>query len=190
MTKKITYCLIIFSLVSCNFSNKKVETKLPTKNKNSDIFYTEKSGLDYVRFPLIKPFDITSIDIGESWLLGIGHDTYVYSDKISELTIFKEYIFVHSIGETIIDGKTVQESWYVYNTIEKEFLKKYTTDKDFLKNYGIEKYFLKEFTTKKEFLEHLKSKNIDSTKLNWQKPEDLYKQFKETGCLPWIPNCK
>ncbi len=155
-------------MTSCNFSNKK--EKIPTNNKNTDIFYTKSVGLDIVRFPLIKPFDITSIDIKESWLLGIGSDTDIYADNISELTILKSYIFVHSIGRTIVGDNFVLEGWYIVDTKAKEFLKG--------------------FATEKEFSKYLKSIQIDDDKLVWRKPAYLYKQFKETGCLPWIPNCK
>jgi hypothetical protein len=162
---------------------------MQTKNNNTDAYYIETEGLDYVRFPLIKPFDATS-GASDIWILGIGHDTFVYSDNIYEITVLKNFILVHSIGVTIVDGDSVQEGWYVFNTTDKEFLKKFKTEKDFLKNYGIEKYFLKGFETEKEFSKYLKSIHIDEDKLVWQKPADLYKQFKETGCLPWIPNCK
>lgn len=175
--KKIIFCIVTFSVVSCNFFNKKDETKIITKNKNTDIFYTENEGLDYIRFPLIKPFDITSIDVEESWLLGRGHDTDVYADYISELIVFEKYFFLHSKCNTIVDNDSVDEGWYVLNTDEKGFLKGITSEKNFLKG----------FTTKENFI---KSLNINSEKLNWQKPADLYKQFKETGCLHWIPNCK
>ncbi len=165
-------------MISCNFSNKK--EKIPNKNKNTDIFYIENEGLDYVRFPLIKPFDITSIDVEQSWLLGRGHNTDIYADYISQLIVFKDYVLVHSNGNTIVDSNSVKEAWYIVDTKEKDFSKDFTTEKKFLKG----------FTTKKDFLNYIKSINIDSAKLNWQKPADLYKQFKETGCLPWIPNCK
>lgn len=176
--KKIIFYLFIFSFISCNFSNKKTKSKIVIKNINTDIFYTENEGLDYIRFPLLKPFDATS-GARVSWLLGIGHDTEIYADNICELTIFEKNIFIHSIGDTIVGDDSVQEGWYVVNFSDKKIVKDVTDKKE----------FLKDFKTKKEFLQYLKSININSEKLDWKKPADLYKQFKETGCLPWIPNC-
>ncbi len=164
--KKITYYLVIFSLFSCNFSSKKIKPL----NNNKDVFYNKSTGLDYIRFPLIKPFDITYYDAQEIWFIAKRPDSVVYSDNIHELTLLESKIFVHSIGKTVVGDDFVNEGWYVYDTNKEDFLKAFVTEKD--------------------FLIYTKSINVDSTKLNWQKPEDLYKQFKETGCLPWIPNCK
>jgi hypothetical protein len=164
--KKIIYYLIIFIFISCNFSNKKIKPL----NNNKDIFYNQSCGLDFIRVPLIKPFDITYYDAQGVWFLVQRPDTLVYSDNIEELTVLESNIFVHSVGKTVLEDDFVEESWYIYNTKSKEFLKG--------------------FATEKEFSKYLKSIHIDEVRLVWQKPADLYKQFKKTGCLPWIPNCK
>ncbi len=170
MIKKITCCLVIFSLISCNFIKKKEKT--PTKNKNTDSYYTETGGMDFVRFPLSKPFVVMSLDNQETWTVGEGFysDNSIIADHVTEINFSDNIVFCHSVGETSIDYESLNEAWYIITT----------------KNDTIRKGF----SNKKDFIEYAKTLNVDANKLDWKSPNQLFKQFYETGCLPWIPNCK
>jgi hypothetical protein len=111
-----------------------------------------------------------SIDVKETWAMGKGFDSWTISSNIYDIAILEDVIFCHSKGSTIVDGKEVNEAWYIISP-----------KKD---------VFEKGFINKNSFLEYLKKLNIDIHKLDWKTPNDLYNQFNETGCLPWIPNCK
>lgn len=168
--KKIVYFLIYFSLFSCNFSNKKA--KVLTKNKNTDKYYTDTGGIDFVRFPLSKPFVAMSLDNEKTWSVGEGFysDNSLIADNVVEINFCDDIIFCHSIGETIVDYQSAKDAWYIITS------KKYTIRKG--------------FTKKKDFIEYAKTLNIDVNKLDWKSPSLLFKQFDRTGCLPWIPGCE
>ena len=44
------------------------------------------------------------------------------------------------------------------------------------------------FHTEDEFREYIQTLGIQDP--DWQTPDEAYKQFKQTGCLEWIPDCK
>ena len=61
-SQKIFIAIFIFLTVSCNF---KQDKKQPTT------FYNTISDWDIIYIPIIKPYQASSIDKGETWLLGL-----------------------------------------------------------------------------------------------------------------------
>ena len=43
------------------------------------------------------------------------------------------------------------------------------------------------FHMEDEFREYVQTLGIQD--IDWQTPEEAYKQFKQTGCLEWFPDC-
>ena len=50
------------------------------------------------------------------------------------------------------------------------------------------KKITKGFHTEEEFLEYIQGLGVDDP--DWQTPDEAHKQFRKTGCLEWIPDCK
>ena len=50
------------------------------------------------------------------------------------------------------------------------------------------KNITKGFHTEEEFREYIKTLGIQDP--DWQMPDEAYEQFRNTGCLEWIPDCK
>jgi len=51
-----------------------------------------------------------------------------------------------------------------------------------------DKEIAKGFQTEAEFRQYIQTLGIQDP--YWQTPDETYKQFKKTGCLEWIPDCK
>jgi hypothetical protein len=76
------------------------------------------------------------------------------------------FIFIHSLSEhQIIDGENPKQ-WFLIIPSKK-----------------IELGFLNEA----ELKSYVEQYNI--IKINWIQAQDLYNQFKDSECLPWIPGC-
>ena len=42
--------------------------------------------------------------------------------------------------------------------------------------------------TQDEFLEYLQTLSIED--IDWQTPDEAFKQFRKTNCLEWFPDCE
>lgn len=51
-----------------------------------------------------------------------------------------------------------------------------------------EKEIAEGFHTEDEFRDYIQTLGIQDS--DWQRPDEAYEQFKKTGCLEWIPDCK
>jgi hypothetical protein len=106
-----------------------------------------------------------------------------------------------------IDDPKSQELYYLYSYVYE--LEKFTVNNGIIMAYSSyvdeeadsyiqDNYYhwfvlipdqeiTKGFHTEDEFTEYIQTLGVDE--LDWQTPDKVYKQFKKTGCLDWIPDC-
>jgi PBP1b-binding outer membrane lipoprotein LpoB len=166
----IKLLLVFIILIGCN--NKKKERNNLSKSQNKDTFYLNSSDFDLIRFPLIKPYQVISIDDGNSWSIKSDIKPKKINDindinNINQISNYQDCFLIHSLGKTIVKGQEVNEAWYV------------VFPKDSV---------VKSFTKENNFSNYIKDKC--TSKIEWKTPQVLFKQFDETNCLGWIPKCK
>lgn len=154
--------VIILPLIEC----KKEEKIIP--NENRDEFYVNSSHYDMIRFPLLKPFEIISINDGKEWILehnikpkNIGEINN--PNNIVKIAYVQNLFLIYSEGKTILRGKEVKKAWYILD---------------------VEDNCIKGFETEEELEKIVKSQIV------WRNSSELFKEFDETYCLEWIPLCK
>jgi len=52
----------------------------------------------------------------------------------------------------------------------------------------MDKYITQGFHTEAEFRAYIQTLGIQDP--DWQTPDEAFKQFLDTGCLAWFPDCK
>ncbi len=143
-------------------------------NKNKDPFYIEDAGYDYIRFPLIKPYEVWSLDKGKIWFI---KPNFTPKDLRNATAIFgikkmnclnNKIIISYCEKEAIVGGVKYPKAWFVIIP---------------------EKNINKGFTKEEDFIEYLKEQGIKKEQISWSTPEELFGQFSDTYCLPWIPGC-
>ncbi len=145
------------------------------KNRNKDPFYVKDAGFDYVRFPLIKPYEVMSLDRLKSWNIRGGPESKTIADinniyGIKKINIIGNNIVIcYCEDDPIIAGEKYPNAWFVILT---------------------DKLVTKGFTKEEDFIEYLKQQGIEKEQIQWSTPKELFKQFSDTYCLPWIPGCE
>lgn len=147
----------------------------PSRFESQDPFYRSTGGFDYIRIPLIEPYEAINFDEKFKWYLDLdvspgGDGVYVLAIKdIKKFAIENRAIFIYTeypeesasgLGEPVLH-------WFVL-----------------LPDQNSEKGFARE----RDFQKYLEDTRMQD--LNWVDPNDVYRQFNETGCLDWIPDCK
>jgi hypothetical protein len=158
--------VLLFILAGCGSGQTPDARK---NNPNTDPFYIDEKGFDFNRFPLIKPYEVITLNHGTEWNLGLKDDIG-FSHRVSnvkKLDVKSNLILAYGSDSTYLNNRKVYEVWYVINSSKQE-----------------EKGFLKE----EEFLEYIKKHGIENPE--WRDVNAVFKQFVDTYCLEWIPNCK
>ncbi|NTW31142.1 MAG: hypothetical protein HGB12_00655 [Bacteroidetes bacterium] len=155
----------LFLLTACGGNKNKHEFS----NQKEKMFYTDVNGMDYIRFPLIMPYEVMCVDLVEmNWVINLKDSIRFYSSitKVIEVEVTHDVILVRSTStHQVMEGEKAKQ-WFVIipsKKVEVGFTDE-TEFKDYLKLYGI-------------------------SVIKWIETNVAYKQFKETGCLPWIPGC-
>lgn len=172
-SKEIKIALIIL-LVFCTLGCSKI--KKSAKNKiegalnhihwiqETDDFYARSSGWDYIRLPLIEPYEATNIT-GDEWLLDndlINPSGSNTAGNIYQVSVLKPYIFIYCDKPTLVDSHKVDSAWYIINTEKNE---------------------LSTFLTYKEYNEYLREQKI--TRPEMYIIDSIWNEFDRTGKLPW-----
>jgi hypothetical protein len=126
--------------------------------------------MDYVRFPLIYPYEVMNADFrDEKWIINLqnGVGTYLSVFMLEKVTVINDIILA-----------------------QKEYTKTDLTREHPLIWFVIipSKHIEEGFSTEIEFKKYLHKIGISEFK--WWKVRDAYRKFERTGCLPWIPGCK
>jgi len=170
--KKIIILASVIIITSC--TKEKTQSNPMNNNTSKEPFYAEKGGFDYIRFPLTKPYEVLSLDKGKKWNI---KPNYTPKDLRNAASIFgikkinylnNKIIIAYCEDDGIVGGQLYPKSWFIIIP-EKEITKGFTTEKD--------------------FIDYLKEQGVAEKEIQWNSPEDLFKQFSDTYCLPWIPGC-
>ena len=141
---------------------------------SNDPFYRGTGELDFLRFPLVKPYDAIKGDENHGWSIDFWEspftrETYYSQIKgVEKIAVVGEVIFVYSpYKEESAEGlKKSLQYWFVLDS-----------------RNGIEKGF----ETEDEFLEYIKK--YTERNIEWIEPDEIFTEFEKTGCLVWIPDC-
>ncbi len=150
---------------------------------HTDSFYNYNEN-DYplLHLPLIKPIEADCFDGKTPWRVFLTYglwvpvpnrqDNFHYGYNIEELEKFA----VHN-------GVIMAYSAYLYKGADA-----YIQDNYFHWFVVIpEKKIAEGFHSEDEFRQYIQTFDIQDP--DWQKPDESYEQFKQTGCLKWIPDC-
>jgi preprotein translocase subunit SecF len=139
------------------------------RSKKEKDFYTDHKGYDYIRFPLIMPYDVMCIDVQEmNWRADLkgGTDFYFSINNVKNVAVINEIIMVYSISKHQVEVNKDPKKWFVIIPSKK-----------------LEIGFVNEV----EFKAYLKTYGIH--KIKWMDASQAYKKFEDTECLPWIKGC-
>ena len=145
---------------------------------HNDSFYNYSGDFDYLRFPLIKPYYMDFMDDDYDWGLGLyGFEAPSPNDNWT-------YSVIYGISKlSVVDGVIMAYSPYVSNradeNIRENFLHWFVIVPDERIEIG--------FETEGEFLDYIHRLGLQQPE--WLNPFDVFKEFEQTGCLEWMPDC-
>jgi hypothetical protein len=172
--KKTNFLIILFILgflTSCS-----------AQKKHADPFYNINDGLDPRRIPLVKPIELNLTPPSYSWDIFLTTGIYVDDPNSKEPYYFYGHVF--ELEKFAVNNGIIM----AYSSYIDEEADSYIQDNYyhwFVLIPGQE--ITKGFHTEDEFNKYIQSFEIE--KPDWQTPDKVYKQFKKTGCLDWIPDC-
>lgn len=140
-------------------------------------FYQQGSGWDYLRFPLLEPYYAIKIDDDQGWVISLHakqaeRNFWYYLDiqDVSKIAIENDVIMVYSSYskpiEIVAGGEKKELHWFILVPDQAEI----------------------GFETEEAFINSLQQYEIDQPQ--WQEPNEILKEFDQTGCLKWIPDCE
>jgi hypothetical protein len=149
--------------------------------QHADPFYNVSNDFSLDRIPLIQPFEITQIDSSSDWRIFLPYGLWVsvpntqfeYAYNIKKLEKFSVINSIIIAYSSYIDQDAptyIQENYYHWFVIIPE------------------KKIVEGFQKEDEFRNYIQLLGMEDP--NWETPEDALNQFKRTGCLKWIPDCK
>jgi hypothetical protein len=172
--KKINFMIILLTLC--------LLTSCRAQNKHADSFYNINDGIDPRRIPLIKPIELNLLSSSGSWDLDLQPG--IWLDYPNSQGLYYLYGHVHDVETIAVTDGIVM----AYTSYLDEEADPYIQDNYYHWFVLIpDKEITKGFHTEEEFSEYIQS--LDVKTLDWLIPDEVYKQFKKTGCLDWIPDC-
>jgi hypothetical protein len=157
--------------------------------QHSDPFYNLNDN-DFSRLPLIKPIKAIQNGSFSPWYLGLGNPIWI------EISNGNNVYYVYSIVKELEKISVKSGVVMAYSSYVDKETGAYTdkeTDAYIQDNYYHwfvivpDKEIAKGFHTEDEFNEYIQTLGIQNP--DWQMPDEAYEQFKQTGCLEWIPDC-
>jgi hypothetical protein len=147
-----------------------------TRHYSDDPFYSSVGDWDSSRFPLIKPYEVVNLEMGNGWGIGLnvspsvkGIYWYLGINDVQKIAVANDVILVYTQYKPDVDEEAGQKVLYWFVIIpDKKIETGFDNENDFLKyvqEYGI-------------------------NKPAWQTPHAIFQRFQETGCLEWIPGCQ
>jgi hypothetical protein len=141
-----------------------------------DPFYRNGSEWDHLRFPLIKPYYVIYISDKNGWQIPLETDPswrdfyyYFTLQDIQKISVEKGVIMIYTPYKQLVEESVGEKVlyWFV-----------------FVPNQEIEMGFDNE----EDFLAYIQQYDIQQP--SWRTPDDILKEYDDTGCLDWIPDCK
>lgn len=182
---KIRSCLIIIVVCFSNVASCAQPTQYTIQtNQHTDSFY-DVNDKDYplLHLPLIKPIEAKRQDGLSPWRVLLNDGPYIKIPNRQDI-FYYDYSIEALSKFAISNGVIMAYSPYVDKNADPYVLDNYyhwfvlVPDKNIAEG----------FHTKDEFRRYIQSFGIKD--LDWQTPDEAYRQFENTGCLEWIPDCK
>ena len=109
--KTIIIFLILVIIISCSRN----KNKYPFANQKEKNFYTNCGGFDYIRFPLIYPYDVQNADVGsDKWIIDLDlHELYNSIYKAKDVCVVDSIILAHSTSTNPIREGRKPLQWFV-----------------------------------------------------------------------------
>ena len=160
----IILSLLLIVLCGCwNTSNK--------DQKKQDEFYTVTGGWDWIRVPLLKPYEAKKVDPEietNTWIIVLGDKVTLDNiGNIKKISVVDSTIFVLSGGDgdsTYFGGKKVPIALHLLDTKQK-------TEKGFV--------------SEEEFKEYISKNNYPQP--HWLNIDSLSEALGNGSKVPWIP---
>ncbi|MCC6298614.1 MAG: hypothetical protein IT314_04910 [Anaerolineales bacterium] len=154
--------VLLISTLSCRVSSQK-------KPQQSDPFYEDSGEGKFLVMPLLKPYQVVT-DEGSSvgWQMDLLENPPVTRVRhIEKISVQKGVIMVFAPTNPQIFPSDPIWHWVVI-----------------VPDQEIEAGFADE----SDFLKYIQGFGVDAP--NWIQPLEAFRQFEQTGCLSWIPNCE
>lgn len=170
--KKLVWCftliLTTFYLLGCS-----------SRVHHDDPFYNDPGEFAYSRIPLIKPYYVDRMDGISPWeMSGV---TRLWAPPPND---WYSYWNIHDVRKLSVENGVIM----VYSPYIDE-----QTDQSIRENYFHwfviipDKNITEGFDKEETFLDYIQQYGI--LQIDWLEPKDVYKEFRQTGCLDWIPDC-
>lgn len=159
---------VLFSILLCSIILNSCDLfKGKRKGSGKDTFYSDKGGFDRPRIPLIKPYEL--LKVGAEWRMELlTTDLLTLSvHNVKGVNVSKERILLYSEGGTEVRNNQYSEAWFIIDPSLKMEVA---------------------FFDYNRYVDSLKTLGIVGTSLGI--PNELYKDFYNTGKLKWIPGEK
>ena len=169
--KPIRYITFIFVLMTmvcgCNGSSPRFQS--------SDPFYRSSGGRDFLRIPLIKPYDTIKGDEKYGWTIDL---------KVSPSKEATYYISIKDVKKIAIEKGMI----LVYTPYKEESAEGLGEKVLYWFVLFPERNTEKGFDNENEFQKYIQDNGLQ--KPTWLDPNMVFQQFDKTSCLDWIPDCR
>jgi hypothetical protein len=151
--------------------------------QHADPFYNVNDDFSMPRIPLIKPIEAERLDGSSPWGVFLpdgpsvrvpDREGIVYYDynieELEKFAVSNGIIMAYSVYVNKDADAYIQENYYYWFVVIPE------------------KKISDGFHTEDQFRQYIQTLGIEN--LDWQTPDEAFDQFRRTGCLEWIPDCK
>jgi hypothetical protein len=133
--------------------------------KQVDEFYTVTGGWDWIRVPLLKPYEVKKIDPNietNTWYIAYGKiDNAI---NVKSVSVIDSIIYAYCCDSTLLDYKYVKSAWFIFDT--KQDIKQ-------------------GFPSEAEFNQYINDNKYPVPQ--WHDIDSLSKALGNGGKVPWIP---
>ncbi len=150
---------------------------------HADPFYNYDD-FTHNRIPLIKPIEANRLNSSYPWSMqlrpGIWIVDYPNSQGIDYLYFHVEELEKFAVKDGVI---------MAYSSYVDQEAKAYIQDNYYHWFIMVpDKEITKGFQTEDDFRSYIQTLGVQDP--DWQMPDEAFQQFRHTGCLEWIPDCK
>ncbi len=174
--KKIILLFILLLSLCCLATNLR-------RVKHDDSFYNYDD-FSMARIPLINPIEVHRPNSSSPWSMGL-HPAIWIVDFPNNQGIHYPYGRVEELEKFAVENGVIM----AYSSHVDQEADAYIQD-NFYHWFVLvpDKEITKGFHTEDAFREYIETLGVEDP--DWQIPSEAQKQFRKTGCLEWIPDCK
>jgi hypothetical protein len=135
------------------------------------------------RIPLINPIEVNRLNSSSPWDLELQPGMWV--DFPQSQGLYYLYGHVHELKKFAVENGVIM----AYSTYVDSKAAAYIQDNYYHWFVNVpDKKITKGFHTEDKFQEYIQTLGVQDP--DWQLPDKAFEQFRRTGCLEWIPDCK